>query len=66
MTTIPTTKVTQDSNDRAQMREAARLLGNLLREERRAADLSLAREFAASEAEFERWFNSVNDRESDE
>lgn len=49
----PTPNMTQDSTARAREREAARLVGDLLREERRADDRSLASVFAASEREFE-------------
>ncbi len=36
-----------------ELRASARMVGDLLREERRAADLSIAEEFAASERDFE-------------
>lgn len=42
------------SSDRAHLRELAKRVGDQLREERRAADRSLAPELAASEADFHR------------
>lgn len=56
----PTPNMTQDSIARAREREAARLVGDLLREERRADDRSLASVFAASEREFESWFHEAD------
>lgn len=62
--TTPTPNLTPDSTARARLREAARLVGDLLREERRADDRSLASVFAASEREFENWFREAdNERE---
>lgn len=58
-----TPKMPQDSTSHEDLLEAARLIGDLLREERRADDRSLANEFAASEREFERWFNSDESHE---
>ena len=45
------------------LRASARLAGDLLREERRAADLSLTEEFAASERDFEALINSAAEPE---
>ncbi len=66
MTTIPSPEMPQIPTDRARLRELARIVGDVLREERRAADRSLVNEFAASEADFEGWINTANARESDE
>lgn len=57
MKTHSTPTTTENTITHEHLLEAARLVGDLLREDRRAADRSLAGEFAASEAELTRWFN---------
>lgn len=62
--TTSTPTMSQDSTVRARLREVARIVGDLLRERRRADDRSLASVFTASEREFERWFHpTVHERE---
>lgn len=60
----PTLKMTEAQIERARLLETSRIIGDLLREERRADDAELAREFAESDRGFWRLVDrATNERE---